>query len=156
VTGGGYCIVCWSSGRLQLHHLAGRIYARCLVAWVCPGCHRYLHGRLAAGGIDLRRPTLVPAVRAWAVARGVSETFAAALVVLDRPAAAEELRFQARRVGRILVATSPVCAGLSPRPLSGRLCPVPLGPSPAVFDHAAALLALAREAAHTLDAQESS
>ena len=155
MTGGAYCIVCWSSGRLQLHHLAGRVYARSLVAWVCPGCHRYLHGRLAAGGIDLRNATLVPAVRGWAVTRGVSETFAAALVVLDRPAAARELRFQARRVGRILVANSPVYLELSPRPLSGRLCPGPSGSSPAAFDHTASLLALAREAAHTFDPQES-
>jgi hypothetical protein len=80
-----------------------------LVAWTCPRCHRYLHGRLAAGGIDLRHPTLSPAVRAWAVTRGVSEAIAAALFVLDQPDAGAALRFQARRVGRLLVATGPDC-----------------------------------------------
>ena len=87
------CVVCGSTRPpLQWHHLAGRAYAMRLGGWACRRCHTYLHGRLAAGGIDLRHPTLLPVVRAWAVTRGTSETIAAALVVLDQPEAADALR----------------------------------------------------------------
>jgi hypothetical protein len=150
------CIVCGAAGRLQLHHLAGRAYAMRLVAWTCPRCHRYLHGRLAAGGIDLRHPTLSPAVGAWAVTRGVSETIAAALVILDQDDSAAALRLQARRVGRLLVATSPVCEALSPRPLAGRRCPSPAVPVEGLdrAEHAATVMAVAHAAAHHFDAEK--
>ncbi len=150
------CIVCGAVGRLQLHHLAGRAYAMRLVAWTCPRCHRYLHGRLAAGGIDLRQPTLSPVVRAWAVTRGVSETIAAALVVLDHPDSAAALQRQARKVGRLLVASSPVCQALSPRPLAGWHSLLPAVDAGGLdrAEHAAEVVALAHAAAHHFDPEE--
>jgi hypothetical protein len=149
-----FCIICGRFGSLQFHHLAGRVYAPRLGAWACRRCHTYLHGRLAAGGIDLRHATDEPAVRAWAVLRGVSETMAAALVMLNERPAAGLLRARAREVGLVLVSMAPACEALSPRPLLGRGCPAPVhawkesAPRP---DHAAGLLALAHRSANAFN-----
>jgi hypothetical protein len=149
------CIVCGSPGPLQWHHLAGRAYALRLGAWACRGCHSYLHARLAAGGIDLRHPTLTPAVRAWAVTRGVSETFAGALTCVGAAEAAAELRSRARSVGRVLVASQPVCVALSPRPLTGQRHPHPVqDPDADPSRQAEALLELANRAQHVFDDEE--
>lgn len=146
------CIVCGAIGQLQWHHLAGRVYALRLGDWVCRGCHTYLHARLAAGGIDLRHPTMTPAVRGWAVTRGVSETFAAALTCLGGAEAAAEMRSRARWVGGILVASQPVCAALSPRPLTGRRYAPPVWDPTADFSRQAeALLVLAHRARRVFD-----
>ena len=128
-----------------------------LGGWACRRCHTYLHARLAAGGIDLRRAELVPAVRAWAVTRGTSETIAAALVVLDQPCRRRAAR-PARAVGQLLAAPQPVCEALSPRPLVGRAAPAPIKahptPRPIRRRHVQAVLDLARPAATVFDDEE--
>jgi hypothetical protein len=149
----GFCLICGRIGPVQFHHLAGRIYAPRLGAAACRRCHTYLHGRLAAGGIDLRHALLTPEVRAWAVLRGTSETFAASLVILNKGAQAAALRAWARHVSLALIQRQAVCEQLSPRPLSGAQCPRPARRQPAVDRaiQAAELLELAHAAARSLD-----
>jgi hypothetical protein len=149
----GFCLICGRIGSVQFHHLAGRVYAPSLGAPACRRCHTYLHGRLAAGGIDLRHASLVPGVRAWAVLRGTSETFAASLVILNKHAQAAALRAWARQVSLSLVQRQEVCEQLSPRPLSGVQCPRPVRRQPAVDRaiQATELLELAHAAARSLD-----
>ena len=149
----GFCLICGRIGPVQFHHLAGRAYAPRLGAAACRRCHTYLHGRLAAGGIDLRHAVPTADVRAWAMVRGTSETFAASLVILSKGAEAAALRGWARQVGLALVQRQAVSKQLSPRPLSGAQCPIPVRRQPAVDRaiQAAKLLELAHTAARSLD-----
>jgi hypothetical protein len=108
------CIVCVRQGRVELHHLAGRACQPWLVAPVCVPCHRFLHARLAAAGINLKTLTPTPSARSWAVLRGTSDTIATAFSVCGEPVPAATLAGWAHDIGRLLVGIEPGI--VTPRP----------------------------------------
>lgn len=148
----GVCIVCVRIGRIELHHLAGRVYQSWLVVPVCVPCHRFLHGRLAAAGIDLKAPVETPTVRAWALLRGTSDVLAAAFLVRGQPGPAATLAGWSHDLGDLLALAE---AGvIVPRPLItlGLSPPRPRRLTPTQETTQAGLLReLAADAQHALD-----
>jgi hypothetical protein len=150
----GRCIVCARAGRVELHHLAGRACQPWLVAPVCVPCHRFLHARLAAAGINLKTLTPSPTARSWAVLRGTSDTIAVAFSVRGQPAPAATLAGWAHGVGRLLVRIEPGIAVMRPAIALGITAPRTRRLITAERGHQAGLLVeLAGRACHALDDQ---
>jgi hypothetical protein len=148
----GRCIVCARPGRVELHHLAGRACQPWFVAPVCVPCHRFLHARLVAAGINLKTLTPTPTMRAWTVLRGTSDTIAAAFSVRGQLAPAATLAGWAHDIGRLLVRIEPGIATLRPTIALGITPPPRRRLTPAQRTHQASLLGeLAAQARHALD-----